>query len=131
MALKLVLKPGERIAINGAVVTNGERRSTLIVENRARVLRQGDIIQPEAVTTPATRIYFPVMMLYLDPVENAHYTKDYEQSLLEFTAAISDPAALSDCARLSAAVATQDFYGALNICRRLMDFEKARLNYVA
>ena len=31
MGLKLSLKPGEKIAINGAVIVNGERRSEFIV----------------------------------------------------------------------------------------------------
>lgn len=131
MALKLVLKAGERIAINGAVITNGDRRSTLMVENLARVLRESDIIQPDEVTTPASHIYFAVMMLYLDPIENAQYATEYEHRLIEFTSVVTDPAALTDCVRLTASVSNGDYYNALNICRRLMEFEETRLNHVA
>ena len=47
MPLKLSLKPGETFVVNGAVVRNGERRGILLLENRARVLREKDIMQPE------------------------------------------------------------------------------------
>jgi flagellar biosynthesis repressor protein FlbT len=66
MPLKLSLKPGERFVLNGAVVQNGDRRGVLILQNKASVLREKDIMQADEVTTPARRIYFPVMMMYLD-----------------------------------------------------------------
>ena len=43
MPLKLSLKPGETFVVNGAVVRNGDRRGVLLLENRARVLREKDI----------------------------------------------------------------------------------------
>jgi hypothetical protein len=65
MPLKLSLKPGERFVLNGAVVENGDRRATLILQNKASVLREKDIMQEHEADTPAKRIYFPVMMMYL------------------------------------------------------------------
>ena len=66
MPLKLSLKPGEKFVLNGAVVQNGDRRGVLLLQNKASVLREKDIMQADEVTTPARRIYFPVMMMYLD-----------------------------------------------------------------
>ena len=66
MPLKLSLKPGEKFVLNGAVVQNGDRRGVLILQNKASVLREKDIMQPEDVNSPAKRVYFPVMMMYLD-----------------------------------------------------------------
>ena len=65
MALKLSLKPHEKVVINGAVIANGDRRSTICVENIANVLREGDIIQPEQANTPAKRIYLPIMLMIM------------------------------------------------------------------
>ena len=59
MALKLSLKPGERFVVNGAVLQNGDRRAVLLLQNKASVLREKDIIQPEDATTPATRSSTP------------------------------------------------------------------------
>jgi flagellar protein FlbT len=36
MPLKLSLKPGEKFVLNGAVVQNGDRRSVLVLQNKAR-----------------------------------------------------------------------------------------------
>jgi len=131
MALKLTLKPGERVAVNGAVIVNGDRRSTFVVENQARVLRERDILKPEAADTPAKRIYLPIMMMYLDPANAETYREEYETRLTEFAHAISTPEALSSCLKLAAHVANGDLYKALTLCRTLIDFESSRLAHVA
>ena len=53
MPLKLSLKPGEKFVCNGAVLTNGERRVSLVIENKASILRDRDIMQADQATTPA------------------------------------------------------------------------------
>ncbi len=131
MTLKLTLKPGERIAINGAVIVNGDRRAVLAIENQARILREKDIIRPHEADSPAKRIYLPIMMMALDPEEKAHFLHNYEERLTEFAEAVSDPSALQTCARLAAAVANEEFYLALTLCRRLVEFERSRLADVA
>ena len=74
LPLKLSLKPGEKFVLNGAVVQNGDRRTVLLLQNKASVLREKDIMQPEEVVTPARMIYFPIMMMYLDePGALRHY----------------------------------------------------------
>lgn len=130
MALKLSLKPGERAAINGAVIVNGGTRAELVLENRARVLRDADIMQPGEASTPARRIYFPIMMAYLDRAEETARLPEYEARLKEFVAAVTDRQALADCASLAAHVANRDYYKALTVCRRLIDFEETLLDHV-
>lgn len=131
MALKLTLKPGERAAINGAVIVNGDRRASLVLENKARVLRESDIMQPDNATTPAKRIYLPIMMMYLDPDAGKEMQGEYEKRLTEFVNAVSSPEALADCTNLAAHVANGDFYKALSVCRDLIEFETKRLSNVA
>ncbi len=130
MVLKLTLKPGERAAVNGAVIVNGDRRASLVIENRARVLREVDIMQPEEATTPARRIYFPVMMMYLDEGTTKEMYAEFEARLTEFINAVSDGEALATCARLAADVANEDYYKALQKCRALMEYEETRLAHV-
>jgi flagellar protein FlbT len=62
VALKLTLKPKERFFINGAVVVNGDRRSSLLIENNASILREKDIMQEREAGTPVRRIYFAIQM---------------------------------------------------------------------
>ncbi len=105
MGLKLSLKPGEKIAINGAVIVNGERRAEFAVENHANVLRERDILKAEEATSPARRVYLPVMMMALDPSARRAAFPEFERRLTEFAGAVSDPHALSLCLKISAAVA--------------------------
>ena len=53
MPLKLSLKPGEKFVLNGAVLANGDKRASLVLQNKACVLREKDIMQPDEATTPA------------------------------------------------------------------------------
>lgn len=131
MALKLTLKPGEKIAINGAVVVNGDRRTEFIVENRASILRESDIMRAEEATSPARLIYLPVMMMALDPSARKNLFAEFDRRLTEFAGVLSDPAALSLCLKISAAVANGAYYKALGHCRVLIDFENERLTHVA
>ncbi len=64
MALKVELKPGERIIIGECVVTNADQRSRLLIEGDAPILREKDIYTPERADTPAKRIYLAVQLMY-------------------------------------------------------------------
>jgi flagellar protein FlbT len=127
MPLKLSLKPGERFVLNGAVVQNGDRRGTLVLQNKASVLREKDIMQEEEVTTPARRIYFPVMMMYLDETNANRYYDEFVRRLSEFMGVISNPEVLADCVAISKHAMTREYYKALMLCRKLIDYENERL----
>ena len=53
MGLRLTLKPSERIVVNGCVIRNSDRRQVLIVENRADVVRESDLLDENSASTPA------------------------------------------------------------------------------
>ncbi len=129
MPLKLSLKPGEKFVINGAVLTNGEKRATLIVQNKACLLREKDIMQPEEANTPARRIYLPIMMLYLDPDGGDQYYDDFALRMTEFMGAIENREALAACVEISRDVMSGSYYRALMQCRKLFEFERERLSY--
>ena len=131
MPLKLSLKPQEKFVVNGAVLQNGDRRGVLLLQNKASVLREKDIMQPDDADTPAKRIYFPVMMMYLDG--GAPRGPNYDQFVLritEFMGAISNPEILKECVSLSRDVMGGDYYRALGRCRKLITYEKEVLGNV-
>ncbi len=101
MPLKLSLKPGERFVVNGAVLQNGDRRAVLLLQNKASILREKDIIQPEDANTPTKRIYFPIMMMYLEPAEANRYYDEFVLRLNEFMGVIRSPDILKECVSLS------------------------------
>ena len=130
MALKLSLKPGERLVVNGAVLQNGDRRSVLLLQNKASILREKDIIQPEEANTPAKRIYFPIMMMYLDPSEANKFYDEFVLRLNEFMGAVRYTDILKECVSLSREVMGADYYKALTRCRKLLTFEQGLLGNV-
>ena len=130
MPLKLSLKPGEKFVLNGAVVQNGDRRGVLVLQNKASVLREKDIMQAEAATTPARRIYFPVMMMYLDETGASNYYHEFAQRLTEFMGAIGNPKVLADCVEISKLCMSGEYYKALMLCRKLIEYEDERLGNV-
>ncbi len=130
MPLKLSLKPGEKFVLNGAVVENGDRRATLVLQNKAAVLREKDIMQESAADTPARRIYFPVMMMYLDQGREGPFYDDFVMRMTDFMGAVRNPEILADCVAISRDVMAGEFYKALNKCRKLIEYEGERLGDV-
>ncbi|RZJ17640.1 MAG: flagellar biosynthesis repressor FlbT [Brevundimonas sp.] len=131
MPLKLSLKPGEKFVLNGAVVQNGDRRGVLILQNKASVLREKDIMQAEEVNTPARRIYFPVMMMYLDEGGASKLHDEFATRLSEFMNASRNPEIMQDCIAASRHVMAREYYKALMVARKLVDYEDLRLGNVA
>jgi flagellar protein FlbT len=130
MPLKLSLKPGEKFVLNGAVVQNGDRRGVLMLQNKASVLREKDIMQAEQANTPARRVYFPVMMMYLNELEAAQVFPEFTSRLNEFMSVIRNPKILADCLNISRCVMSKDYYKALMLCRKLIEYEDERLGNV-
>ena len=125
MPLKLSLKPGEKFVLNGAVVQNGDRRGVLLLQNKASVLREKDIMQLDEVTTPAKRIYFPVMMMYLDESTAPKVYDEFVTRLSEFMGATRNPVAMADCVACSKHVLAREYYKALMAARKLVDYEES------
>lgn len=130
MPLKLSLKPGEKFVLNGAVVQNGDRRGALILQNKASVLREKDIMQADEAVTPARRIYFPVMMMYLAESEASQFYDEFVRRLTEFMSAVRQPEVLSDCVDASRLVMAREYYKALMACRKLIEYEDEVLGNV-
>ena len=127
MPLKLSLKPGERFVLNGAVVQNGDRRCSLVLQNKASVLREKDIMQAEEVTSPARHVYFPVMMMYLDEPQADKYYDEFLRRMTEFMTVIANPTVLVECVAVSKSIMSREYYKALMGCRKLIDYEDERL----
>ena len=130
MPLKLSLKPGEKFVLNGAVVQNGDRRGVLILQNKASVLREKDILQPDEATTPSRRIYLPVMMMYIEPHDASKYYDEFVQRMNEFMGVIRNPQVLAECVTISRCCMQRDYYKALLGCRKLIEYEDMRLGNV-
>ena len=129
MPRKLSLKPGEKFVLNGAVLANGDKRTSLVIQNKACVLREKDIMQPKDAKTPARRVYLAIMMMYLDGEANEEPYNEFALRMTEFMGAIQNRQVLTTCIDISRDVMAGAYYKALMSCRKLFDFEQERLTY--
>lgn len=66
--MRFSLKAGERIFINGAVLTVSQK-VTLSLLNEARFLLESHVLQVAQATTPMRQLYFVVQSLLINPQE--------------------------------------------------------------
>ena len=92
MPLKLVLKPNEKLIVNGAVVSNSSPRAvTLSFHNKAQLLQQKDVLLPEEATTPLLRTYFALQCMYLDSENMETHHNHFVKFSSELFAATGNP----------------------------------------
>jgi flagellar biosynthesis repressor protein FlbT len=123
MALKISLKPGEKFVVNGAVITNGDRRSAFVIQNKVSILRERDIMTEEDVTSPARRVYFPIMLAYLDSTKGDVYYQEFVARMSELMNALENQDAKMICVQVSLDMMNREYYRALTGCRKLIDYE--------
>ena len=123
MALKISLKPGEKFVVNGAVLTNGDRRSAFVIQNKVSILRERDIMAEAQATTPAKRIYFVVMLSYLDSEHAQNYYQTFVERMSDFMSAIENQEIKLICVQISMDMMKGEYYRALTGCRKIVEYE--------
>jgi flagellar protein FlbT len=122
MALKIALKPGERIIVGGAVIKNGSSSTNLLVENPVPILRQRDILTREEADTPCKRIYLVVQLMYVDGTNLAAHHKIYWSLVKDLLKAA--PSTLPFIDRISDLILGAKYYQALKMARKLIEYEE-------
>jgi flagellar protein FlbT len=123
MALKIELKPGERMLIGGAVVKNGSRQtSALIIENNVPVLRGKDILSEKEANTPCTRIYFVIQLMYIDMENLAIHHESYWKLVRPLLKAA--PRLTGLVAQINENILNGKYYQALKLAAELIAYEK-------
>ena len=87
MALIIDLKPGEKILIGAAVMTNDNQRTRLHISGDTPILREKDIMQEADATSPSRKIYFLLQCMYL-----ARNPRDYHAKYFTLVKMIQDAA---------------------------------------
>jgi flagellar protein FlbT len=122
MALKIRLKPKEKVIIGSAVVTNGKNNSDLVIENNIPILREKDIINEEDANTPCRRIYFVVQLMYIDEKNMADHHNTYWQLVRDVVNAC--PSTILFIDQISQYILSGQHYKALKIARKLVAYEQ-------
>ena len=128
MALKVELKPGERILIGETIVTNSDQRTRLLVEGSAPIVREKDIMTAKQADTPAKRVYLSVLLLYTTREARAHYDIYFALVRDIITAAPSTRPFVDNINNL---ILTGEMYKALKEARKLIDYERKLLAHAS
>jgi len=124
MALRIELKPGERILIGESVLTNSDQRASFLIEGDAPILREKDIMTPEQADTPAKRIYLAVQLMYTSRDARAHH--DVYFALMRDIVQAA-PSTWSYIEIINNRILTGDLYKALKEAKNLVRYEQELL----
>lgn len=121
MALIIDLKPGEKILIGEAVITNDSQRTRLHIAGDAPILREKDVMKEEQADTPCRKIYFLVQCMYL-----ARDPKEYFSRYFGLIREIQDAAPTTTFffLKINELILAGTYYKALKEARELMKHEE-------
>src|SRR5688500_6134115 len=124
MALKVELKPGERILIGDCVVTNSDQRTRLLIEGAAPILREKDILTAKRADTPAKRIYLAVQLMYTSRDPRPHH-EVYFALVRDIVQAA--PSTWAYVEIINNQILTGNLYKALKEAKKLIAYEEGLL----
>jgi len=126
VALKIELKPRERIILGDCVVTNDDQRTRLVIEGNAPILREKDIMTLSRADSPAKRIYLAVQLMYTAKRPEDHHTL-YFRLVRDIMRAA--PSTRPYIERINNRILTGELYKALKETRKLIAYEKGLLDH--
>ena len=129
MALKITLKPNEKMIVGNAVMVNANGKNCdLLIENNVPILRQKDVMNEAEATSPCRRIYFVIQLMYIDEENIAEHQKRYWQLIHELIKAAPSMTPLID--QINEEIIANRFYQSLKLAKLLIDYEQEVVNRV-
>jgi flagellar protein FlbT len=128
MALKVELKPGEKLLVGNCIITNSDQRTRLFIDGHAPILREKDILTSETANTPAKRIYLAVQLMYIDN-DTGRAQETYNEMSRDFVAAV--PSSLPIVDQINNEILTGSLYKALKASQKLIEYEQDLLNHAS
>ena len=128
MALKVELKPGEKLLVGNCIITNSDQRTRLFIEGNAPILREKDILTADTANTPAKRIYLAVQLMYIE--DDITKARDAYFALVnDFLGAV--PSASEIVKQINNEILTGQLYKALKASQRLIEYEQDLISNVS
>ena len=128
MPLKITLKPHERMIVGGAVITSGNSKCDLLIENKVSILRQKDIMSEKDADSPCRKIYFTIQLMYIDEENLIEHHNTYWKLVQDIVKAAPSMLALID--QISEHIINNKYYQALKLARKLIDYEQEVIDRV-
>lgn len=127
MPLRVELKPGEKIILGQAVITNGDSRTRFTLDGNAPLLREKDIMTPDEADSPAKLVYLAMQMMYIDQDIEKHH-ENYFKLVTDLLAAA--PSLSPEIAAINNNILTHNLYKGLKDAKSLIKKEEELLNHV-
>ena len=121
MALKVELKPGEKLLVGNCIITNSDQRTRLFIEGQAPILREKDILTPDTADSPAKRVYLSVQMMYITE-DIAALREEYFSLVNDFVTAAPSSTLIVD--QINNEILTGNLYKALRTAKTLIQYEQ-------
>ena len=120
MALVIDLKPGEKILIGEAVITNDAQRTRLHIAGNAPILREKDVMQEDLADTPCKKVYFLIQCMYVAPDPESYY-ESYFNQVKEVQKASSSSAIFF--MQINDEILNGRYYKAMKLAKQLIEHE--------
>ena len=125
VALKIELKPNERVLLGDCVITNAGQRTRLSIEGKIPILREKDIMSLGSADSLAKLIYLAVQFIYTARQPQDHHAL-YVRLADEFVKRA--PSARPYIESIKKRILTGEPYKALREARKLIAYEKEHLD---
>lgn len=126
-SLKISLKPGEKIFINGAVL-RVDRKVSLELLNDVQFLLESHVLQAEEASTPLRQLYFIVQVMLMNPTSTDEARVMFRKTLPLLLASFSDEQVRSALKNIDRLVSEGHVYEALKAIRTLYAAEESILH---
>ncbi|MBT9371920.1 flagellar biosynthesis repressor FlbT [Rhizobium sp. CSW-27] len=125
--LRISLKSGERIFINGAVL-RVDRKVALEFLNDVTFLLENHVLQLEDATTPLRQLYFIAQMMLINPEGKEQSLSMFRKSITMLLSCFQNDEVLAELKRIDAMVVSGRAFDALKAIRGLYPIEDRILN---
>jgi flagellar protein FlbT len=125
--LKLKLKPGERVLIAGALITNGDVPTHFYIENKVPLLREKDIMTETDAKSFCEKIYFVIQLMYFSPQNIRELHQLYWKHVKTLIKA--SPSCIDLVSKISEKILVEKYYDALKLTRNLIEYERKLISH--
>ena len=125
--LRISLKSGERIFINGAVL-RVDRKVALEFLNDVTFLLENHVLQPEDANTPLRQLYFIAQMMLINPEGAEQSMAMFRKSVIMLLNCFKHEEVLAELKRIDGMVTSGRAFDALKAIRALYPIEDKILN---
>ena len=125
--LRISLKSGERIFVNGAV-PRVDRKVAVEFLNDVTFLLENHVLQPEDATTPLKQLYFIAQMILINPEGAEQSTAMFRKSIVMLLNCFKNEEVLAELKRVDGLVTNGRAFEALKAIRGLYPIEDRILN---